>query len=120
MTIIEEEDDGGDEGGAFVAVDEGMVARDAERVSSGEIEGIGIAVGRLIDRARQRRLQEPMVAQAGTAAMLGNLFVVNGEDQRFADHRHSVILPARAGRGGASSSPSARASSAARNRDHAG
>src|SRR6185437_1461457 len=52
---------------------------------SGEIEGIGIAVGRLIDRARQRRLQEPMVAQSSTAAMLGNLFVVNGEDQRFAD-----------------------------------
>jgi hypothetical protein len=94
--------------GALVAVHERMIAREAMRERSREIGEVRrrIAVGVQLLRPRQRRFQQPLVAHPSATAMLGDLAVVDGKNERFFqpnDHRdgsarrqlaqHVAVLP---------------------------
>src|SRR5438477_12771088 len=57
-----------------------MIANDAERVGGGQIEDRRLGIGGAVHRPRQRRFQEPEIANSWPAAMLGELFVMDGQD----------------------------------------
>jgi len=72
-----------DKGGAFVAVDERVVARDAAAVSGSQVRDIWLAVTRQLLWSGQRRFEQTDVASARRAAMFSQLFLVNGgQDSR--------------------------------------
>src|SRR5579859_7776185 len=64
----------------LVAVDDGMVARNAASVGRREIGEVGRSVGEQVLRPRQRGLQETHVPHAIGATVLGELFLVDGQD----------------------------------------
>ena len=68
-----------DEGGALVAVGEGMIAGNAISVGRGECRDVGIGVIRLVERPRQGGLQSGAIANARWPAMLGQMLVMQGE-----------------------------------------
>lgn len=83
-----------------------MVAHDAEAVGCGQISDIGLTVAREVHRSRQGRFQQAGIAQTGPAAMLGDLLVMHGEDDRGVDPdpahaRSALISQVRAARPGA-------------------
>ena len=70
-----------DEGRSLVAVDERMVARDAEGIGCGQRREIGLLIGALVLRPRQRRFQQrPGRATPVGAAEQPQLRVVHVED----------------------------------------
>src|SRR5207249_4649921 len=75
----------GDECYALVAVHERMVRREAIGVGGGELGGVGFAVGGPVQRAREGRIEQARIADAGTAAVLGELLVVRGENDGALD-----------------------------------
>lgn len=94
--------------GALVAVHGRMIAREAMRERSREIGEVRrrIAVGVQLLRPCQRRFQQPLVAYPSATAMLRDLAVVDGKNERFFqpnDHRdgsarrqlaqHVAVLP---------------------------
>jgi hypothetical protein len=78
--VVEREDAGDDEGGAFVAVDKAVVAGDAERVGGGDIGDVRNAVGGPVLRAGEGGLHQREITDAGVAAVFSDLCVVDGED----------------------------------------
>src|SRR5206468_3284060 len=70
---------------ALVAVHERMVRREAIGVGGGELGGVGFAVGGPVQRAREGRIEQARIADAGTAAVLGELLVVRGENDGALD-----------------------------------
>src|SRR5262245_9448054 len=76
----------GDCRGALVAVEEWMVASEPVCQRRSEID-----VGVQLLRARQRRLQQPLVADAARAAVLRELSLVDERRQCFADPDHSYF-----------------------------
>ena len=71
-----------DKRGALVAVNEGVVAGDAKRITCRQVGGIGLSVMGQLLRAGQRRLQQATVACACRAAMFGQLPFVQRQRQR--------------------------------------
>ena len=70
----------GKKAGAFVAIDEWMVADDAERVCGRERRRIPFAVSAKVLRPRQRGLQQSHVTHAARPAMKGERFIVKREN----------------------------------------
>lgn len=69
----------------LVAIDKGMVARNAMGVGSGEFGTIGIAIGGAVARPGKRAFQGTGIAQAIAAAMFGKLFGVDGDRRGIDD-----------------------------------
>ena len=65
---------------ALVAVDEGMITREAEAVGGGERCELCIAVIVAIARPSERGLKRTFVAQTGSAAKLRELLIANSND----------------------------------------
>lgn len=68
-----------DEARAFVAVQERVVAGDAESVAGRELRNRRLAARKLIAWPYQRGLEQSTVADAGLSTVLGELLVVNCE-----------------------------------------
>src|SRR5690606_5336115 len=73
--------------GALVAVHEGVVAGKAVRQARCERGKIGgrVAAGMQLLRARQRRIEQALVAHARAAAVLGQLALMDGDGQGARD-----------------------------------
>jgi hypothetical protein len=84
-TVEREEDAAANVRRALVAVDEGMVAGQSECETGGKVGQIRwrIAVGMRLLRARQRLIQQVVVAHAGAAAVFRQLSFVDGDGKRF-------------------------------------
>lgn len=100
---------GDDHAGALVAVEERVIARDAEGIAGGEPRERALAIDELMPWAGQGRLQQAVIGHAGLAAVFGDLRVVDGERDRKVDPgrlalpRDSLTLQVRGERRGASS-----------------
>ena len=84
-------------GGALVAVNERMIAREPVRKRRRQIGEIRrrITVGVQLLGSAERRFEQSFIAHAGAPAVLGDLAVVNGEDERLSqpdDHRRLSAL----------------------------
>src|ERR1700731_3966237 len=78
--IEPEKHDHGAEGGPLVAVDEGMIARDSERIGGSERGKIGLPIGEFVERPRERGFEEPQIAYSIAAAKYGELLSMNIKD----------------------------------------
>jgi hypothetical protein len=71
----------GDEGGALVGVDEGVVAGDRQSIDGGQFDGVGFVVAGSVERPSEGAVEKARVTQAGGASVFRQLFVVDGEDE---------------------------------------
>jgi hypothetical protein len=101
---------------SLVAVDEGGIARDSERIGGSECGRIRRRMGGLVLRTRESRAQESGIPQAGSAAMFGDLLLVEARMAASLTQRQ-LTQRACAARYGASWRSFAGFRSAARNRD---
>jgi len=69
--------------GALVAVHERMISRDSKSIGGCEIGMVGRFVRRQVERASECRLKEAGVAHPGAPAMLGQLGIVDCDDDLF-------------------------------------
>ena len=74
-----------DQAGALVAVQERVIARDAESVARGQARDRVLAIGELVLGSRQGRFEQPAITHTGLAAVLGELLVMDGEHDLPAD-----------------------------------
>lgn len=74
--------------GALVAIDEGMVADDTERIGRGQLARIILPISPLVDRTGQPGFEQPVIPNAGAAAMFGQLAIMNSQ-------RHGLFDPDR-------------------------
>ena len=81
--MIQQENVSHHERSALVAIDETVIARNAERVCGREINNIRVALHRMIARPARCRLHKRQIAHAHTARMLGDLLIVDGQDDIF-------------------------------------
>src|SRR6266571_595259 len=85
VSVQREEEFHRDESGALVPVHERVVRRQPEGVGGGELRGVGLSVGRPIERTRERGVEQARIANAGAAAVVGKLLLVGGEYDRALD-----------------------------------
>ena len=86
------EDVAGHEGGAFISVNERVVAKDAIDISRSETEEIRISIGKDLPGPGESGIEEGFIANSRLAAVLGKEPVVQGEDDGFGnpDRVHSA------------------------------
>lgn len=84
-------------GGAFIAVDEWVVAGDAVGRSGGEGAAVVFAMVPAVHRPSEGGIQQPRIAHARSAAVLGKLAVVDGQgDMKVEPERLGAIIHANA------------------------
>ncbi len=71
---------GGEKTGALVAIDERMIADDAERVRRRQRDRIALAIGKEVLRPRHSGFQQAHVAKAAAAAVRRERFGVEQKD----------------------------------------
>jgi hypothetical protein len=91
MAVEHQEGFGHHRGRALVTVDERMVAGDPECVSGGKRGRVRLAVGRQVLRPRHGALEQPLVAHALAAAMLGQLLGMS-RDRHIERDPHPVAI----------------------------
>jgi hypothetical protein len=93
MAVAHQKEFNRHKGRALVAINEGMVARQAKTVGRSKLGKVRLTVVRQVLRPRHRRIEQTTVANASSATVFGQLFVVHSQqhvaaepDPRFRHH----------------------------------